>query len=388
MYLQVRPTWAEINLDHLAHNVGVIRNVLPGDCEILAVVKADGYGHGAIEVAQTALEAGATRLAVSMVDEAWELRRAGIAAPILVMGYTPAERGELAARLGLSLTVYDLANAEGLVLSAGRAHRPLRLHLKVDTGMGRLGVPPEEALPIALRLVDLPGCDLEGIYTHFARADDPDPAPTLTQLAVFRDVLRALDNREIRPPLVHAANSAACLRFESARFSAVRLGLAMYGLYPHPLFRNMGAGLLPVMSLKTTVSQAKWVQPGTAISYGGNYVTPHTSYIVTLPIGYGDGYTRLLTGKAQALLHGRRVPIVGSICMDQCMADATTVPEARMGDEVVLWGTQGEETIPVDEIAGQIGTINYEVICMISKRVPRIFFRHGQIKEVRTLLGR
>lgn len=388
MYLQVRPTWAEINLDHLATNVGVIRNLLPGDCEIMAVVKADGYGHGAIEVAETALASGATRLAVSMVDEAWELRRAGISAPILVMGYTPAERGELAARLGLSLTVYDLVNAEGLVLSAGRAHRPLRLHLKVDTGMCRLGVPPEAALPVALRLVDLPGCDLEGVYTHFARADDPDPAPTLTQLTVFREVLRVLDSRGIKPRIVHAANSAACLRFADARFSAVRLGLSMYGLHPHPLFHDLGAGLLPVMSLKTTVSHAKWVPSGTAISYGGNYVTPQAAYIVTLPIGYGDGYTRLLTGKAHALLHGQRVPIVGSICMDQCMADATVAPLAKMGDEVVIWGTQGSETITVEEIAGQIGTINYEVICMISKRVPRIFFRHGQVMEVRTLLGR
>lgn len=387
MYSQVRPTWAEIDLDSLAHNVGVIRRLLPDQCDIFAVVKADGYGHGAIEVAQTALAAGATRLAVSMVDEAWELRRAGLAAPILVMGYTPAERGDLAARLGLSLTVYDLSNAEGLVLAANRTHRTLSLHLKVDTGMGRLGVRPEEAVAMAERLVNLPGCELEGLYTHLARADEPEPQPTLRQLAVFRELVQTLRCRGIVPPLVHAANSAACLRYESARFSAVRLGLAMYGLHPHPLFATMGLGLRPVMSLKTTVSHAKWVPSGSPISYGGKYVTSYPSYVITLPVGYGDGYTRLLTGKAQVLLRGQRLPIIGSICMDQCMADATSLPAVRMGEEVVLWGAQGADQITVEEVADQIGTINYEVICMISKRVPRIFFRHGQIVEVRTLLG-
>lgn len=388
MYQQVRPTWAEINLDHLAHNVGLVRGLLPPECEILAVVKADGYGHGAIEVAQTAIAAGASRLAVSMVDEAWELRRAGIAAPILVLGYTPAERGDLAARLGLSLTVYDLDNALGLVSSARNTHRTLKLHLKVDTGMGRLGVPPEGALPLAERLLALPGAELEGVYTHFARADDPDPEPTLQQLATFSAVLELLRNHGVEPPLVHAANSAGGLRFSEARLSAVRLGLAMYGLYPHPLFESMGAGLRPVMSLKTTVSHAKWVPAGSPLSYGGRFVTSRPSYVVTLPVGYGDGYTRLLNGQANVLLRGQRVPIVGTICMDQCLADATTVPTARLGDEVVLWGEQGEQRITVEEIAEQIGTINYEVICMISKRVPRIFFRHGQVVEVRTLLGR
>ncbi len=387
MYQQVRPTWAEINLDHLANNVGVVRRLLPKDCEIFAVVKADGYGHGAAMVAQTALLSGANRLAVSIVDEAWELRRAGIAAPILVLGYTPADQGELAARLGLSLTVYDLDNARGLALAALRSHRPLRTHLKVDTGMGRLGVLSEAALAVAEQLSLLPGCELEGVYTHLARADDLDPAPTEHQLTLFSRVLQDLAERGIRPPLIHAANSAAALRFPHARFNAVRLGLTMYGLHPHPLF-GARDNLLPVMSLKTTVSNAKWVPAGTPLSYGGHYVTDRPSYIVTLPVGYGDGYTRLLTGKAHALLHGRDIPIVGAICMDQCMADATAVPTAEIGDEVILWGSQDGQQITVEQIAEQIGTINYEVICMVSKRVPRIFFRHGQIVDVRTLLGR
>lgn len=387
MYQQVRPTWAEVDLDRLARNVGSIRKMLPNDCEIFAVVKADGYGHGAAMVAQTALLSGASRLAVSIVDEAWELRRAGIAAPILVLGYTPADQGELAARLGLSLTVYDLENARGLAMAALRSHRTLRLHLKVDTGMGRLGVMPEVAVSVAQQLTALPGCEFEGIYTHLARADDPDPTPTERQLTLFFAVLQQLAEHGIRPPLIHAANSAAALRFPQARLNAIRLGLTMYGLRPHPLF-GAHDQVLPAMSLKTTVSHAKWVPAGTALSYGGEYVTERPSYVVTLPVGYGDGYTRLLTGKAEALLRGCRIPIVGAICMDQCMADATEVSGAEIGDEVVLWGAQDAQTITVEQIAEQIGTINYEVICMVSKRVPRIFFRHGQVVDVRTLLGR
>lgn len=387
MMWQIRPTWAEIDLDRIMHNVKAIRDVIPGDCELWGVVKADGYGHGAVEVAQAALAAGVSRLAVSMVDEACELRKAGIASPILIMGYTPPDQGELSAKLGLSLTVYDQENAESLALSAMRTGRTLKLHLKVDTGMGRLGVQPEDALDFAQFLQRLPGCELEGVFTHFARADDPDPAPTQAQLRRFQHILSELRAAGIHVPLIHSANSAAAIRFPETHFSAVRLGIGMYGLYPHHLFRDR-LRLLPAMALKTTVTNTKWVPPGSAIGYGGHFVTEAPTYIVTLPVGYGDGYTRLLTDKAFALLHGRRLPVIGNICMDQCMLDATAEPSARIGDEVVLWGDQQDASISVDELAEALGTINYEITCMISKRVPRVFLRRGQIVSVRTLLGR
>ncbi|MGI6345297.1 MAG: alanine racemase [Bacillota bacterium] len=383
----LRPTWAEIDLDNLIHNIGAVRRILPDDCEIFGVVKADAYGHGAVRVAQTALAAGANRLAVSIVDEAWELRKAGIAAPILILGYTPAGQGELAARLGLSVTVYDRANAESLAMGALRAGRQLKVHLKIDTGMSRLGVAPPDAARLAQYCARLPGIELEGVFTHFARADEADITPTCEQLRRFQAALRGIEATGIQIPLVHAANSASAIRFPDTRFNAIRLGLSMYGLYPDPLLKDYGVELRPAMSLRTTVSFARWVPANTAVSYGGRHITEAPAYLVTLPIGYADGLSRLLSGKAEVLLRGRRVPLVGTICMDQCVVDATQVADAVIGDEVVIWGRQGDAEITVDEVAQRLGTISYEVLCLLSKRVPRVYFRQQKIVDVRNLLG-
>ena len=214
-----------------------------------------------------------------------------------------------------------------------------------------------------------------------------DPAPTRRQLQWFEQVLVALREKDIAIPLVHAANSAASMRFEASWFNAVRVGLAMYGLYPHPLLRHQGYDLRPVMQLKTTVTHVKWLPAGCPISYGGHYTTSKPTHIVTLPIGYGDGYTRLMSNRGAVLLHGCKIPLVGAICMDQCMADATAVEGVQVGDEVTIWGEEQGEQILVDDIAEMIGTINYEVTCMISKRVPRLYWRQGEIVEIRTLLG-
>jgi alanine racemase len=384
MHRLLRPTWAEIDLDHLAANVAAVRSLLPRGCEIFAVVKSDGYGHGSLAVAKAALMAGATRLAVSIVDEAYELRRAGITAPILVLGYTPPDQGEQAARSEIALTVYAVENAQGLSLSARHAGKPLALHLKVDTGMGRLGVTPDDVVPLAEQLLELPGCSLEGVYTHFAQADAPDQAPTQQQLSRFNHALQQLRQRGISIPLIHAANSAAALRFPESQFNAVRLGLAMY-VPTGPFSQQLS--LKAAMTLKTIVSHVKWVPAGTAIGYGAKYSTACPSLIVTLPIGYGDGYPRLLSNKASVLLRGQRIPIVGAICMDQCMADATSLGEVQVGDEVVLWGRQAGQEITVTELSDLMGTIPYELIAGISKRVPRVYLRKGQIVTTRTLLG-
>ncbi|NLY54580.1 MAG: alanine racemase [Firmicutes bacterium] len=382
----IRPTWAEINLDYLAHNIGQIRRQLAPDCQIIAVVKADAYGHGSIQIARAALAAGATWLAVSMLDEAVNLRQAGITAPILVMGYTPPEQGAVAARLGVSLAVYERRGAEGLVEVAKQTGKTLKVHLKVDTGMSRLGVMASEAVALASFLRDLPGCELEGVFTHLASADEPDPLPTLKQTQMFSDVLNSLQQVGICAPLVHVANSAAAVRFPRSRFNAVRLGLAMYGFYPYPGMQEQGISLIPIMSLKTTVTHAKWLPVGTPISYGGRFITQRPSYIVTLPIGYGDGLARSLGGKVSVYLRGQQVRLVGSICMDQCMADATAVPEAQAGDEVLVWGSDLSKNTAAD-FAGAMGTIVYEVTTMLSKRVPRLYLQSGQIVAVRTLLG-
>lgn len=338
MYQQIRPTWAEINLDHITHNVQEIKQHLRPDCEIFAVVKANAYGHGAVEVARAALAAGATRLAVSILDEALELRQAGISAPILVMGYTPAEQGGLAASKHISLTVYEWQQALALIQAAQTVGKVLNVHLKVDTGMGRLGVQPDKVVPLASVLHDLPGCELEGIFTHLAKADEVDLSPTLLQLERFQSALTQLEQAGIIIPLVHAANSAAAMRLAESQLGAVRLGIAMYGLYPSAVLMKQGFDLRPAMTLKTTVTHTKWITPGTPISYGGRFIASQPAYIITLPIGYADGFSRALGGKGLVLVRGQMVPLVGTICMDQCMADATWVSEVRVGDEVVVWG--------------------------------------------------
>lgn len=385
MLPHVRPTWAEIDLDALSSNIQIATKRLPEQCEVFAVVKGDAYGHGAVQVARAALKSGASRLAVSMIDEACELRSAGIAAPILVMGYTPADQGRLAADLSISLTVFDQENAYGLLKSARSSAHKLRFHLKVDTGMGRLGISPEQAVCFIEWLVALPGCEVEGIFTHFASADHQDHSYTDLQLVRFRNVIARLDQLGITIPLVHAANSSAAVRFPESHFNAVRLGLVMYGLYPSSLLKSCLPGLVPVMSVKTTVSHAKWVTTGQPVGYGGTHVTEQQQYIVTLPIGYADGYPRLLSGKAHVLLGGEHVPVVGSICMDQCLVDATKVSHAVAGDEVVIWGTQGDNQISADELAQSIGTISYELVCLVSKRVPRVYLQAGRAVEIRSL---
>jgi alanine racemase len=313
---------------------------------------------------------GAEFLAVSILDEACQLRGAGITdVPILVLGYTPPVQAGAVVGNRLSQTIYNMEQAQALSAAAGRAGLKARVHIKVDTGMSRLGVPPSEAASFAKAVSALPSVEIEGLFTHFAAADSGDKTFALKQLAEFNAARGAIENSGLKIPIQHCANSAATLELPQSHLNMVRVGIAMYGLAPSPETRAPFE-LREAMRLKTRLALLKTVPTGTPVSYGGTFVTQRLSQIATLPIGYADGWSRLLGGRAEISLKGRRAPLVGRVCMDQCMADVTDIPNLSEGDEALLFGAPD---ISINEIAATLGTINYEVVCMIGKRVPRVY---------------
>ncbi len=382
-----RPTWAEISLDAIAHNINAFRRRLPEDMKLMAVVKANAYGHGAIEVAEEAVRSGVDYLAVAFLDEAMELRQAGIQAPILVLGYTPPEALAEAANHQITLTIYSEDVLVALETNKAAFKYPLKVHVKLDTGMGRIGLWNEqEAIEFTTRLATIDQVRVEGLYTHFAKADEADKRYTQMQYRRMTKVIDQLATKGITFEWNHAGNSAAAIDCPEASFQMVRIGIGLYGMYPSNEVDRTQVDLKPVMSLKTRVVMVKSLPPGSGVSYGAMYTTQTEESIATLPVGYADGYTRLLSHKADTLIHGARVPIVGRICMDQCMINVTEVSNVQIGDEVVLFGQQADEMILVDELAESIGTINYEMTCKISERVPRIYMRNGvHVKTVNRL---
>ena len=341
---------------------------------MLASLKADAYGHGALKVARTVLHNGASMLGVATVSEATPLREAGIGAPILVFGYVPLWQMREAVRLGLTITLYSRDAAQALSRAAQALKRRVAVHIKVDSGMARLGIRTEEVdkvMQLVREIRGLPGLELEGIFTHFAMADAEDTTHTEMQLARFRRVLQALDEQQLRPPLVHAANSAATIRFPEAHFDMVRPGIALYGLDPSTEVR-LPAGFRPAMSFKTQVAQVKDIPAGECVSYGCTYVTERRTRVAVLPVGYADGFRRGPTNWGSVLIHGQEARLLGRVCMDQCMVDVTDIPQTRMGDEVVLIGRQGSATLTAEQVAQRLGTINYEVVSEILARVPRV----------------
>jgi alanine racemase len=366
-----RPTWVDIDLEAVAYNVRMIREILDPDVAILAVLKADAYGHGAVKVARTAVNNGAAFCGVASLNEAKRLREAGIASPILVLGYTPAWQAREALSHDVAITLYDRDVARAFSRASRDLRRQARAHVKVDTGMGRLGLLPEQVLPFVEDVGRLEGLELEGIFTHFSTADGDDLAYTRWQLDRFQTVLDRLNEAGIRFRYVHCANSAALLRLAESRFSMVRLGLAMYGLQPSP-FVTLPDGFRPALTWKTTIAQVKTFPPGCYVSYGNTYRTKSEETIAVIPVGYADGFRRAPTRWQAVLVHGVRAPIVGTVCMDQTMVDVSSIPSVRVGDEVVLIGPQGDDRITAEEIAGWLGTINYEVVSGILARVPRV----------------
>jgi len=366
-----RPTWVEVDLEAVAYNLRQIKKIVGPEVEILAVLKADAYGHGALTVARTALNNGATFCGVASANEAVKLREGGIDTPILVLGYTPAWLAREALRHNITLTLYDADAARAFSRAATDLRRTACVHIKVDTGMGRLGLLPDQVVPFVEEIRDLPGLDLEGIFTHFSVADDADLEYTRWQLGRFREVLDRLAEIGATFRFVHCANSAATLRLPQARFDMVRLGLAMYGLQPSPHVL-LPPGFRPALVWKTTIAQVKILLPGSYVSYGNTYRTTKEDTIAVIPVGYADGFRRAPTRWQAVLVRGQRAPIVGRVCMDQTMINVSHIPNVRAGDEVVLIGRQGEDEITAEEVADWLGTINYEVISEILARVPRM----------------
>ena len=389
----VNRAWAEIDLDCIAHNVREIRRLIGAHTEIMAVVKADAYGHGVRETVQTMIEAGATRIAVSMLDEALELRRIGIEVPILVLGYTDPKRASEILRHGITQTVFSHDLAQALSLASRTEGLPARIHVKIDTGMSRVGfLPGYAAVKAVAEISGLPGIVIEGIFTHFASADEVDPAFTHRQFEQFESILAELNRIGILVPIRHVSNSAATLAFPEMTLDMVRPGIILYGILPSADVVSVSAEtgpirLQPAMSLKAHVILVKEIGAGMPVSYGRRWTASRPTRIATLPVGYADGFSRACSNRARVLVNGQYAPVVGSVCMDQCMVDVTDIAgPVRPGDEVVLFGSQQGKHIPVEELAAFAGTIAYETICLVGKRIPRVYKRGGEIVMVHNYL--
>lgn len=379
---EIRPTWVEINLDNLAHNIREIRKITKKDTLITAVVKANAYGHGSIEAAKIFLANGADRLAVATLSEAIELRKAKIYAPILVLGYIPKSQYSLAIKWNISQTIYNYESAKILSNISQDLGEKSIIHIKIDTGMGRLGfLPKDDSVEDIVKISQLPNLEIEGIFSHFSKADERDKGYTIYQFESFMDMVKKLDNRGVYIPIKHISNSAAIIDLPQYHLDMIRPGIMLYGYYPSEEVDKDRIVLRPAMTLKTKVSNIKKVPKGSYISYGGLYVTEKESKIATIPIGYADGFSRLLTSKAEAFVKGHRVPVVGRICMDQCMLDVSNVEDVDIDDQIVLFGyEEGQPT--VEDIANKLNTNSYEVICMVGRRVPRVYIQDGQIIKI------
>lgn len=367
----IRDTRAVIDLSAVAASIRGIRGLVGPRVRIMAVVKADGYGHGAVRVAQTALGSGAEHLGVAYAQEAVEIRRAGLTAPILVLGAAPPESVEALLKYDLAQSVCDTDIPRAL--SAGSpADRPAKVHVKVDTGMGRIGVAPADVPDYVAFLQRLPNIEIEGIFTHFPKSDEADPGFSNKQIETFTALLADLSSRGVTIPIRHMANSGGVLAFPKSYLDLVRPGIMIYGLYPSREVKR-SIPLAPAMTLVTRIRFLKRVPAGTPVSYGGTYVTSAETDVATLPIGYADGYRRLLSNNYEVLVRGRRAPVIGRVCMDMTMIDVTHIAGAAVGDEVVLMGRQGDAEISIDEMADTLSTINYEITCLVGKRVPRVY---------------
>ncbi|MBN2285169.1 MAG: alanine racemase [Tissierellales bacterium] len=376
MAINFRETYAEINLTKLRQNIIELKKITKPHTIFMPVIKANAYGHGSVSLAKEMMQWGIKRFAVAILDEAIELRRAGIDLPILVFGFIPPERLHECIKYQITCTVYQLQTAERLNVEGSLVHQKAIVHLNIDTGMNRLGFGCDQnSIEIIQKISNMTHIVVEGIYTHLATADAKDKYHALKQYEKFVDFLEVLKTRHINIPIKHCSNSAALIDMPEIEMDLVRAGIALYGFYPSADVNITKVHLEPIMTLKTCVSRIAKVQAGEGIGYGRTYVADKPMLVATLPIGYADGYSRGLSNKANVLIHQKKFPIVGNICMDQCMVDITGEDHIKVGDEVVLFGQQGDVSITVDEIAKLLHTINYEVVCMISNRVPRKYVR-------------
>ena len=380
-------TWTEVNLDAIAQNVKNIKKLIGKKKELMAVVKGNAYGHDILEISSVVLENGATRLAVARLEEAIFLRKAGITVPILVLGLTLKPQAESLVSYDITPTVCEFEMIEKLSELAVQMNKMAKIHLKVDTGMGRIGIFPDDVLRFIKRIKTLKKVEIEGIFTHFSVADEKDKFYTEEQFRKFIEILTILEKEGIKIPIKHVGNSATLLDLPHMWLDMVRPGLAIYGLYPSKEVKKT-INLIPAQQFKTKIVFIKELPRGESISYGRTYITKRRMRVASLPVGYADGYNRLLSNQGEVLVRGQRVPIIGRVCMDQCMIDVTNLTQVEIGDEVVLWGRQGEEMITVEEIAQKIRTINYEIVHLPDKkRVPKLFIKDGKPWKIKTMLG-
>ncbi len=390
-------SWAEVRLDNIADNVKLIKNHIRRDVEIMGVVKADAYGHGIEATVPVLLENGVTRLAVSMLDEAIELRENDVKIPVLVLSYTDPARAEDIVKNRITQTVYDLKLAKALSGAGEKLKSEVRVHIKVDTGMGRVGfVSGFDAVKNIIEISRLENIVIEGLYTHFACADEDDDSYTNQQFEKFMSICNELGRLGIQIPIKHVCNSAAAIKFPHMHLDMVRIGILLYGMSPSGDQKYTGMGFKPAMSLKTNIIMKKTMEDNQSISYGRTFVTKRISNIVTIPIGYADGFSRTLSNKAKVLIKDQYFPVVGNICMDTCMVDITDeeMPEdigdkrIDVGDEVVIFGSAEKNKIAVEELSSLMNTINYEVTCLIGRRVPRVYISDEQVVNIRNYLLR
>ncbi|MBU1056616.1 MAG: alanine racemase [Proteobacteria bacterium] len=380
--------WAEIDLKAIAHNIRELRRITNPDSLLMAVVKANAYGHGSFEVARCALDSGADYLGVARIEEAILLREKKIDAPILIFGFTQPAHYEDILKYNLIQTVCSYSFAKSLSLFALSKNRKIKVHLKIDTGMGRIGIlpdcfrsydkngiKPESALAEVESIARLSGIEAEGIYTHFSMADSFDKSFALKQFEIFTEFTDQLKSKNIEFKLKHAANSAAIIDLPQTHLDMVRAGISIYGLYPSEEVNKNKISLQPAMSLKAVIAQIKDVAAGFKVSYGATYEAARKTTIATVPVGYADGYNRLLSSRGSMLVCGQKAPIAGRVCMDLTMIDLGDMPEVKEGDEVVIFGKQQGNSITVDEIASMLNTINYEIVTSVSDRVKRVYLK-------------
>jgi len=383
MVKRARPAWAEIDLDAFEENFKKIKALVRPGAMVTGVIKADAYGHGAVEIGKVLLEQGVDRFAVATLSEAVQLRKVFKEVPILILGYTPTYAADEVIENNIIQTMYNADEAGIFSERAKKMDKKLKVHIKIDSGMSRLGFQANlDSVEKIIKISELPNIEIEGMFTHFAVADEVDKEYTYSQYEKYEFMVNSLKARGLEIPVKHVSNSAAIMDLPEMNMDMVRAGIILYGLYPSDEVIKERIDLKQVMSLKAEVSHVKELEAGRGVSYGLKYVTPGKRKIATIPIGYADGYTRMLSGKAEVLVKGVKVPVVGRICMDQCLIDVTGA-DVKIGDEVILFGSDGTNTISIDEVARKLGTINYEITCMISKRIPREYVRGGKtIKSV------
>ncbi|MCR5335402.1 MAG: alanine racemase [Synergistes sp.] len=370
--------YAEIDLDRIVHNAGLLREKMPGGQKFIAVVKADAYGHGAARVSE-ALGGIADAYAAATVEEAMQLRKSGVKKPIYTLGFIPCSRIADAVKNKIRMTVYERVFAEEVSQTASAMGQTAELHIKIDTGMRRIGFEADSAAADEIeKISSLPNIHLEGIFTHLATADEHDKSASDRQIGLFRNMIEMLEARGVRFPVIHCENSAAIMDCSYRGFTAARAGIAIYGMFPSENLNDMGLDLRPALQLKSRVIYIKKIPAGTPVGYGGTFVTRRPTLLATIPAGYADGVPRALSNKGSVIIRGQKAPIAGNICMDQMMADVTDIEGAQKGDEVTIIGESGGKAISAADTAKLTGTINYEITCGISKRVPRIFYRNGK----------